>query len=230
MKKQLIQPNEFDKKAKEMKYHNTMDKSYRDVGTKTKIRPESVILRDTKTGKIYGRRTLIQKTTEGFIIEDETKALPELILHEIRKNIRRGAKDLEQNWKNALHLLNKAYEVTGIKVPSPEDKQAWKQYEELIQYSVKELADTRGLEGSWRTTTKTITESSSQRKIFVEIPGAGTTEVIDTTIDDLVNKILNKSRRHGGVVHIEEKTPSYAKLTIWKDHKCIETIKIKDFS
>jgi hypothetical protein len=220
--------NEFDKTARPMKFHNTLDPKQRDVGSKTKLRPEKVIIKDTNSEKVYGYRTLIQKTIENIITE-ELDELPGLVVHEIRKNIRKGAKDLEQNWKNALHLLNKAYEVAGVKVPTPENKKAWKQYEELIQYSVKELADARGLDGPWRIT-YTITEASTHKRIFVEIPGAGTTEVVDTTIDDLVEKIVNKARRHGGVVHIKEKSSEHAILTVWKDGNLIETIKIKDFS
>ena len=61
--KSLIAPNEFDRLARHMRYHNTMDKRYRDMGARKKVRPEKVEIRDTKTGKVYGRRTIMQKAT-----------------------------------------------------------------------------------------------------------------------------------------------------------------------
>lgn len=61
--KSLIKPTEFDRRAKVMRYHNTMDKDYLGVGARKKVRPEKVVVRSSKTGKIYGRRTLVQKNT-----------------------------------------------------------------------------------------------------------------------------------------------------------------------
>lgn len=58
---QLIRPNQSDKKAKEMKYPNFYtDKGQ---GKKTGVRREKVVVRDSKTGKVYGRRTVWQKNT-----------------------------------------------------------------------------------------------------------------------------------------------------------------------
>ena len=59
--KQIIVPNDFDKKGKKMTYPNMF--RYKDVGSKSGIRPETVTVRDTKTGKVYGRRTIFQKNT-----------------------------------------------------------------------------------------------------------------------------------------------------------------------
>jgi len=78
--------------------------------------------------------------------------LPEDVLNDIKKNIRKGAKDLKQHWVSALEILHKAYEVSGVQRPTPLMKGAWKQYEDLIAFSVQELVKTRGLEGDWRTT------------------------------------------------------------------------------
>lgn len=59
--KQIIAPNDFDKKGTRMTYLNMF--RYKDVGRKTAMRPETVTIKDSKTGKVYGRRTLIQKST-----------------------------------------------------------------------------------------------------------------------------------------------------------------------
>ena len=57
--KELIEPTEFDQRAKEMSYPNVYQN--KDVGGKTKISPQKVVVRDSKTGKVYGRRTVYQK-------------------------------------------------------------------------------------------------------------------------------------------------------------------------
>lgn len=56
-----IKPSAFDRSGTEMKYPNVFNKRWADVGARTKTRPETVVYRDTKTGKIYGRRTIVQK-------------------------------------------------------------------------------------------------------------------------------------------------------------------------
>lgn len=57
--KELIKPNEFDQRAQEMDYPNVYRN--KDAGAKNKVRPQKVVVRDSKTGKVYGRRTLYQK-------------------------------------------------------------------------------------------------------------------------------------------------------------------------
>lgn len=59
--KELIHPSEFDQKGTEMTLHNFY--KVKDFGSRTKIRPETVVIRDSKTGKIYGRKTIWQKVT-----------------------------------------------------------------------------------------------------------------------------------------------------------------------
>lgn len=57
--KELIKPSAFDKKGSPLilgYFYN--NKNY---GKKSKVRPETVTVKDTKTGKIYGRRTIYQK-------------------------------------------------------------------------------------------------------------------------------------------------------------------------
>lgn len=59
--KQLIAPNQSDKKAKEMGLPSFYIN--KDAGAKTAVRREKVVVRDSKTGKVYGRRTILQKNT-----------------------------------------------------------------------------------------------------------------------------------------------------------------------
>lgn len=58
---ELIAPNQSDKKAKEMGLPNFY--TDKDQGKKTAVRREKVVVRDSKTGKVYGRRTVLQKNT-----------------------------------------------------------------------------------------------------------------------------------------------------------------------
>lgn len=58
--KHLYKPNEADKQATEMGLPNQYKN--KDWGSE-KPRKEKVIVRDTKTGKVYGQRTIFQKRT-----------------------------------------------------------------------------------------------------------------------------------------------------------------------
>lgn len=59
--KELIKPTEFDKKGVALVLKN----AYQNVnyGKKKKVRPETVTVKDSKTGKVYGRRTIYQKVS-----------------------------------------------------------------------------------------------------------------------------------------------------------------------
>ena len=48
----LIAPSEFDRKGTKMGYPNFY--KFKDAGKKTSVRPETVTVKDSKTGKIYG--------------------------------------------------------------------------------------------------------------------------------------------------------------------------------
>lgn len=86
---------------------------------------------------------------------EQPNALTHDAMDHIQKLIRDGTKiDKEtgtyQPWANALHLVHKAYSVAGVQRPTPDMEELWKQYEENIQYAVKQLSKTRGLHGDWR--------------------------------------------------------------------------------
>jgi len=58
--KQLYKANVADKQAVEMKYPN----QYKNEDwSKKKVRREKVVVKDKKTGKVYGQRTILQKST-----------------------------------------------------------------------------------------------------------------------------------------------------------------------
>ena len=59
--KELIAPSESDKGAVEMSYPNVY--SNKDMGSRTKLRKEKVVIRNSRTGQVYGRRTLYTKSS-----------------------------------------------------------------------------------------------------------------------------------------------------------------------
>jgi hypothetical protein len=92
------------------------------------------------------------RETEPNITGDGTAIAPVLI-KEIKHNIRKGAKDLNQKWNNSIHLVKKAYDVAGQELPKITQKDAWIQYTHLIGFAVRELAKARGAKGpaaDWR--------------------------------------------------------------------------------
>ena len=96
-----------------------------------------------------------QRLVFPFFEKDDLSELPEATLSEIKKKIREGAKDTTQLWANALELVHKAYEVAQVQRPDITMEAAWKQYEEMISYAVRELSNARGQDGPWRSTSLT---------------------------------------------------------------------------
>ena len=149
----------------QMKFPLQLDSAKLNFGAKTKLRKEKIVMRDSKTGYVYGSRVVYQKVTENLITElmsilreaeeqdkhiDREEALPDSVLTQIKSNVRKGAKDLEQDWSSALELTHKAYEVSEVGRPAPDQTDQWRQYEAMIQFAVRQLASTRGMNGEWR--------------------------------------------------------------------------------
>ena len=128
---------------------------------------------------------------------EDLDSLPEDLMKDIQKNVRDGAKDQEQKWANALELVHKAYEVAGAERPSPDLKNAWKQYEENLQYAVAQLAKERGMKGDWRMSSAMFHEAMESRKMSFRVIemgdewGKGHT-VHAKSLDDIIKKIKNK--------------------------------------
>lgn len=128
--------------------------------------------------------------------EDLTR-LPEEAINEIRRNVRKGASDLSLKWANALELVHKAYEVSGVQRPTPGMKEAWKQYEENIQYAVEQLAKHRGMKADWRMSSSLLRDAAEVKSkykitIFESVPTAVFTEA--NGINQIINLIGKASK------------------------------------
>lgn len=137
--------------------------------------------------------TDLLKIAEG---KDLTE-LPHDAMSEIQKNIRDGAKDLEQTWANALHLVQKAYEVAGTQRPDPGMQAAWKQYEENIEYAVQQLAKYRGMDGDWRMSAHVFHEAMAKQMTF-RVSSEGqkskdTYQVQAKSLDDILDSIHDRN-------------------------------------
>jgi hypothetical protein len=238
--------NEFARKSKKMKIPMQMDN--KDYGKKTKAVARTVDLLNSKTGAYYGSKTIMTKETKTFteflITEnssDEITTLPDKVLRELKSLIRKGAADLQQNWKDALELTNKAYHIGNVRKPTPDQKGAWKQYTDLLTFGVQQLSATRGRDGKWRKTEPVaFTEGMQQRpdsgapvgshRYFVTIPGQAAVEADAKNMDEIIEKMSNKCRRGGAKVRVEERSKLGAKLSVWVDDIKRDTITIQDIS
>lgn len=249
------QPNEFAQGAPEAKIPNQMDPRYRDIGRRTKIGKRRVNIHSTNTKgprKYYTFRAFMTKedTTSAngntkflasLLVTEATDitALPEQVVDELKKLVKKGASDLQQDWANALELVHKAYQVANVRRPAPDQKGAWKQYEGLIEDAVHALRKTRGVSGKWRMTTTKLREqvqldpnekSIGKRRFFVDIPNVGSTEVDAKNIDEIIEQMSNKFRRHGAKARVEERAKKHAIISVWVNDVKRDNLTIKEIS
>jgi hypothetical protein len=99
---------------------------------------------------------LLHPISEASSLDDFT---PYEEIEKIKKLIRKGARDPDHNWPNALDLVHQAYKAISVERPVPAAEGAWKQYEDAIQFAVHELNDAthKGIrDDSWKTLSSTI--------------------------------------------------------------------------
>lgn len=250
-----------------------------DFGKKSKVVLRKVSTEEKGgTRKKYGSKAILTKedasiSFKDFLINEakDVTLLPDRVISELKKLIRDGAKDLAQNWKNALHLVHTAYHVGGVRRPVPDEKGAWKQYEELIKFGVKQLSSTRGLDGEWRSSTVLVREADEvdqqqgqqdpgyemvappqaptprkpslqsmaqqpqdnpigKRRFFVEIPGQSAAEIDGQNMDEIIEMMTNKLRRHGTKVRVESRDKVHAVISVWYNDVKRDEIIIKEVS
>jgi hypothetical protein len=93
-----------------------------------------------------------KETKPVFIETDVQSAFPEDTIGALKKTIKKEARDLTKNWKNAIELVKFAFKENKVPEPGAFLKERWEQFRTLIQVAVQALADARGFKGSWRMT------------------------------------------------------------------------------
>jgi|SRR5271157_1290265 len=147
--------------------------------------------------------------------EDDPEELPPDVMSEVQKNIRDGAKDVQQKWSNALELVHKAYEVAAVQRPTPDMRKGWKQYEENLTYAVQQLAKFRGMDADWRMSSSVFYEALEPKKklfrvsYFGETGGEGKT-VEANEIDDVIETL---SRENPYDVKVSKHSDNEARLS-----------------
>lgn len=185
----------------------------------------------------------------------EDTRLPTSVISEIAGLIRKGAKDLQQAWKNVFELVHTAYHVANVKRPTPDQKGAWKQYEDLLRVGVKALADNRGLSGEWRMSSTAFKEQADtsaldqileeatgtrNHRIFVRVKSIGFDdaereyEVEAGSMDEVVQSFMAQAKRNGRHVRIEPVAANQMKLVVYvkgvNKTRDEQIIQIKDWS
>lgn len=149
---------------------------------------------------------------------EQLNAYPEATMDQLRKLIREGTKPNKETgqyekWGSALQLVHQAFTVAGVQRPTPQMKEMWKQYEELIAYAVKELAKTRGLDADWRMTASELEDAyhfAVNGGILLEIDGE-TVEVLEKDTNEVINVFQDIGRRKGYDIQINNN-----EITFWK--------------
>jgi len=132
--------------------------------------------------------------------KDDLSIVPEDAMKDIKKNIKDGAADLEQDWSNAMELTQKAYSVAGVERPSPSERSAWTQYEEMLMFAVNELADAHKLskDKSWRMSS-TVFKEAMEPRIRVRVVELGDTKGKGHTVEvKNMEEIINQVRKLAG--------------------------------
>jgi hypothetical protein len=118
-------------------------------------------------------RLLEFREREPMVDGDPEEVLAPHKVKDLQVLIRKGAKDMDQDWKTPEHLVNKAYKVQGHTIPSPDMKEGWEQYEYLIGFTVGVLGNIRGPFAKWRRTEPKIPdpESEAVEAVLKKMPG-----------------------------------------------------------
>lgn len=132
----------------------------------------------------------LKELTKGYLTEEDNSGLPEKSIKDLQSLIRKGAEN-SGKWNNALELVHKSYEVSSIQRPTPDMKEAWKQYETLISYSVEQLSKYHGQNGTWRMTSESFEEKPKLKVESFDTISHNSFISKDLTIDQIIESIKN---------------------------------------
>lgn len=97
-----------------------------------------------------------KKKEEKIVFKETDPQLPfpKDTITAIKKRINVFSKDLQTEWDNAIEMLNAVFMELKVPVPQAHLRERWKQYQELIEFSVENLHDSRGFGGNWNSVVK----------------------------------------------------------------------------
>jgi len=251
--------SEYERKGTET---TTFPSQYdnKDYGKKRKAKTKTLPIKNTTTGQVYGYKTIEEMKFSDFLIteaekKDDTR-LPQSVIGEIVSLIKKGAKELHQAWKHAGELVNTAYHMANVRRPTPDQKGAWQQYEEMLKQGVRALADHKGLSGDWRLSKtafaeelantpeldQILTEAAGKRqhRIFARVQNIGYEdeeqehEIAADDLNHVVQTFTAQAKRNGRKIHITPLAHNHMKLTVYiqgvNGTKDEQIIHIKDWS
>lgn len=143
----------------------------------------------------------------------DLSVLEDDVIKEIKKNIRDGAADLDRDWANALELVHEAYRVAGVERPTPAERAAWKQYEEMLQYAVEQLYEHRKLANSdWRMSS-TVFKEAMERRVKIRVFEIGDKFAKGHTVEaQNIEEVIKMIRKQAGQksfdMEVEQHDPS----------------------
>lgn len=82
--------------------------------------------------------------TPKFIETDGRMEFPRDTINYLQKEINKNCKDLNREWKNAIEVVNHAFNELDIPIPKAFQKDRWEQYLKLLSYAVKNMHEARG--------------------------------------------------------------------------------------
>jgi len=142
----------------------------------------------------------------------DLSSLPADVIKEIKKLIKDGAQDLEHKWMNALELVQQAYKVAGVERPTPAERSAWEEYEEMLVVGVEELAKARKGQTDWKMSSDVFHEAMEKRmKIRVFEIGdqfAKGHTVEAKNLAEIIEMVRKQAGEAGYEMNVEEHDPS----------------------
>jgi len=88
-----------------------------------------------------------------FVSDDTNEPYPKDTMVYIQKAINKNSKDKSKDWNSAIELVDTSLDELNVPKPLAYMRDRWSQYTEMISYAVKNLADSRGMNGKWNSQT-----------------------------------------------------------------------------
>jgi hypothetical protein len=87
-----------------------------------------------------------------FISDDVNDPFPFDTMIYIQKAINKNSKDKSKDWNSPIELLDFSLNELNVPKPLAYMKTRWDQYLKLLNYAVRNLSDSRGLNDKWNKT------------------------------------------------------------------------------